>query len=316
MKIQTVLAAFLMLPTMCFAQNYQISSPMPVGGAPIYAQPYNPYQAAQTQTAPAPVAQEPQAAMNYPMQGPAMACDSGGGCDSSVGGNFFSNGSGFDGGLSGPCCGSGCGDVCCKGSYFTMFVGSSEMDDQTSTGYQRDLNIDFNQGYAIGGAIGRRVCRNVRMELEYAFRSQTPDTVVFNGNPQNNVRGLQNSHAGMLNVAYDMLLGAGKFVPYIGGGIGVASVDSRVRYGNGVATLDGDDSGVAYQWMAGLSYRARPNMEMFVEYRFFEVDDPKLNRFGGPAIGTGGPSTMANPNILLESEYISQDIFAGIRFNY
>jgi hypothetical protein len=51
-------------------------------------------------------------------------------------------------------------------------------------------------------------------------------------------------------------------------------------------------------------------MEMFVEYRFFEIDDPKLNRFGGPTING------ATPNIILNSEYISNDILAGIRFNY
>jgi hypothetical protein len=62
--------------------------------------------------------------------------------------------------------------------------------------------------------------------------------------------------------------------------------------------------------MAGLNYRTRPNMEMFVEYRFFEIDDPKLNRFGGPTING------ATPNIILNSEYISNDILAGIRFNY
>ena len=315
MKTQLVLALTLILPTICVAQQYQISSP---GMQPMATPHYQPAVAGpsyQPVAAPAPnhsMAPAPRFNMAPPATGFSGGCDSGG-CD--VGGGFV--GGGYDGGTGidcgyGDCCGSG---KCC-GVYFSAFSGYAELDDQNSVGYARDLLVDYNPGWAVGGAIGKRLCRNVRMELEYTFRNQSVDQVQFNGNFPGNESGFQASHAGMLNFAYDLVLGNGKIVPYIGGGIGVASIDSRVRYGNGVATLDGDDSSVAYQWMAGISLRRRPNMEIFAEYRFFEIDDPKLNRFGGPAIGTVGGMQTPNPNILLESEYNSQDIMAGIRFSF
>lgn len=232
------------------------------------------------------------------------------------GGGFGSGGGGYDGGgfSGGSACGGvgGCGlfGGGGTGTYFTIFGGGLELDDQNSVGFQRDLLVDYAQGYVAGGAIGKRVARNLRAEIEYAFRSLTPDTIIFNGVNQGNVSGIQNSHAAMFNFTYDLVFGRGNIVPYIGGGVGVASVDSRIAYGTGVASLDGDDSSVAYQWLAGISFRARPNMEMFLEYRFFEIDDPKLNRFGGPPIGG------QTPNILLNSEFASNDIIAGFRFNF
>ncbi len=256
-------------------------------------------------------------------------CDAGG-CSANIGGDMmlgadygggFGGGGYADGGFDGGISGGGCGGIAgglagiggCRGggTYFTAIGGGIEMDRQRSTAIGRDLSIDFNQGWAIGGAIGRRVGRNLRSEIEYVFRNQTPEVIGFNGNAVGNIRGFQNSHAAMLNFAYDLVFGNGRIVPYVGGGVGVASIDSRVQYGPGVAALDGDDASVAYQWMAGISFRARPNMEMFVEYRFFEIDDPKLNRFGGPAVGAA-----ANPNVLLDSEYQSNDVMGGIRFNF
>ena len=346
MKVLTWLACFALAATPALSsaqQQYQVtSSAQRAGGyvqtslAPAAQSAYGPptsqasYGAAQPAYAPQP-AFTPQPFYNPPL-GPAPngaaesfgdygfsggvggGCDSGG-CDSGGGGGFagggFSSGS-FDGGCdAGSSCGGiggGCGGG--AGTYFTIFGGGLELDDQNSVGFQRNLNVDFAQGYVAGGAIGKRVARNLRAEIEYAFRSQTPDTVVFNGINQGNVSGIQNSHAAMFNFTYDLVFGRGNIVPYLGAGVGVASVDSRVAYGNGVATLDGDDSSVAYQWIAGLSFRARPNMEMFLEYRFFEIDDPKLNRVGGP------PIAGTIPNVLLNSEYVSNDIIAGFRFNF
>ncbi|MEM9411419.1 MAG: outer membrane beta-barrel protein [Planctomycetota bacterium] len=322
-RLFLALVVTMALPAFSIGQNYQIQQPFRAYQANYSPAPVGvPYQ----QTAPMPAAQSP-----APVPAPHSTATSANLCDSTgcdVGGPAFAAcdaggqaymGCGLDGGSVGMGCGldggmMDCGDMGCGtgcGTYFSFFGGYTEMDPQNSTGFERDLLIDFDEGYAVGLAVGRRIGRNLRSELEYTFRAQTASAVNFNGNNVGNVGGFQNSHAGMLNFTYDLVFGQGNFVPYLGGGIGVASIDSNVRYGTGVASLDGDDSSVAYQWMAGLSYRARPNMETFVEYRFFEIDDPKINRFGGPALGT-----MANPNVLLNSEYISNDILFGLRFNY
>lgn len=208
-------------------------------------------------------------------------------------------------GMDGGCCDS---DGSCAGRYFSVFGGLADLDSQRSTGFNRNLLVAFDEGYALGGALGRRVGRFFRTELEYCYRSQDPGNVIFNGNNFQNLSGNQNSHTGMYNLFFDMIIGHGNLVPYIGGGVGVGFIDSNIDFGPG--ELDGDDTALALQWMAGLSYRARPNMEIFVEYRFFEMEDPKLNYFGAPPIG------FQTPNILLNSEYQSTDVFAGFRFNF
>lgn len=339
MKVQTWLAciALTLIPSFSFAQ-YQVSATQPqTRGGYVQANYGPPAQAGYAPTSQASYAPQPtfspqptfaqpigpapggtmQSFGDVGMSGGCDSCDAGGG--GFAGGGFSGGGfagGGFDGGvIDGGGCGGGgfggCGGFGGgSGTYFTIFGGGLELDDQNSFGIQRNVDVDYGQGWAVGGAIGKRVARNLRAEIEYAFRSQTPDTLAFNGVNQGILSGFQNSHAAMFNFAYDLVLGRGNIVPYIGGGVGVASVDSRIAYGPGIATLDGDDSSVAYQWMAGISFRARPNMEMFLEYRFFEIDDPKINRFGGP------PINGQTPNVLLESEYVSNDIFAGLRFNF
>ena len=102
----------------------------------------------------------------------------------------------------------------------------------------------------------------------------------------------------------------GVLVPYAGMGLGVTNIGSDVRYGNGGATLNGNDTSLAFQWMAGITVRSFQNAELFCEYRYFEANDPKLNRFGGP------PINGVVPNLILESEYVSRDVNFGIRLNF
>lgn len=327
MKTQILLAISFLLPAACLAQHHQAAGTANYNfNAPNYAPNYAPTNGPYQPT----VGTAPSVAPSVAPFNAAPQYAGGGGCDSGscgVGGGLVGSGCGVDGGslgngffgngfggdVSGCCGGGSCGGgggSCC-GTYFSIFGGYVELNDQQSTAVGRNLLIDFNPGYAAGAAIGRRLGRNLRMELEYTFRNQTPEIVQFNGGFPGNIDGLQNSHAGMLNFVYDLVLGNGRFVPYAGGGVGVGSIDSRVSYGSGVAALNGDDTSIAYQWLAGISMRTRPNFEWFAEYRFFEIDDPKINRFGGPPLG-GFP----NPNVLLDSEFVSRNIMVGLRFSF
>lgn len=249
--------------------------------------------------------------MGSPMGAPMPSYDAGGG-------------SYFDGGgcSSGDCGsslggGSACGSGACGiggGKYMSLFGGVTDIELQRSVGFERNVNIDFDEGYALGGAIGKRIGRFLRSEMEYVYRTQDPAIGLFDSGggtlpfADRNPDGNQNVHAGMFNLFFDLIIGNGNLVPYIGGGVGVGFVDSRIEYSAG--QLYGDDTALAYQWIAWLSYRAKPNMELFVEYRVFELEDPKLNFFGG------NPINFRTPNVLLNSEYQSKDIFAGLRFNF
>lgn len=326
--------------------NYGPSAPSAYAG-PMGPAPASPYSAGPVAPYPTgPVAPYPTApAVPYPtgpmqpMAAPAFAAPSSGvsgsfsdfGAMGAPAGSFDSgfsaagSGSYFDGGgcSSGDCglstgggssIGGGVGGGAGGGRYMSLFGGVSDIDDQQSLGFERDVNIDFDEGYALGAAFGKRVGRFFRSEVEYVYRSQDPAIAsfgagggtlpIFDGNPSGN----QDVHAGMFNLFFDLIIGNGNLVPYIGAGVGVGFIDSSIDLNTG--QLDGDDTTLAYQWIAGFSYRARPNLEMFVEYRFFELEDPKLNFFGG------NPINFRTPNILTNSEYQSQDIFTGFRFNF
>lgn len=191
--------------------------------------------------------------------------------------------------------------------YFSIFGGVTALDNQESVGFQRNVLTDFDEGFNVGAAIGRRVNGGpYRVEGEFTFRNNDANEIEFNGNPVPAVDGDISSYAFMVNVLRDFN-GNGRIKPYVGAGLGFAFVDADFQYGGLPAEVNGQDSTFAYQAMAGLSAPLRRNIDMFVEYRFFAADSPQLNRFGGPPIN-GAPQ-----DIILDSEYFSHGIQAGIR---
>ena len=323
LRYLAVISTLLSLPVLCLAQT--ASSPVPAF-APGYQGGSHPMMPAAYGPNAAPMAgpMAPHAPMAGPMAGPTPSMGvsntfSDYGAMGASAESYDAGSSYFDAGNcgSGNCGSSALGSGSCDsgggcspggGRYMSIFGGLADLDQQQSTGFDRNLVAQFEEGYGLGAAFGRRIGRFFRSELEYTYRSQDPGSIVFNNVLYNNASGNQNAHSGMYNLFFDMIIGYGNLVPYIGGGIGVGFIDSNVEFGAG--ELDGDDTALALQWMAGLSYRARPNMELFVEYRFFEMEDPKLNYFGNPMID------VRTPNILLNTEYQSTDIFAGFRFNF
>ena len=154
------IALALTLPNCCFAQTWQASSPGRVNNVPAYP---SPYQGTVTNGSGnrsiAPVADN---AAPYAMPGATLS-DVG---DGGMGPNVLSqnqsgyqsggyDASGFDGGcgFGGGCESSGaaacspCGETaCCSsgGTYFSIFGGLADIDSQNSTGFQRDLQIQFD----------------------------------------------------------------------------------------------------------------------------------------------------------------------------
>ena len=241
---------------------------------------------------PAPVYQDTIA----PMMGGNM-----GGCAPNVCGNM---GAPMMGG-----CDTGCGGS--SGPYVSIFGGVHTLDDQTSTGYQRLVEAEFDEGFIGGGSIGMKRGR-LRTEIEYTYRTNTPESIDFNGVTiaANTVGGRNNTHSGMLNFALDLGVGNNSWQPYVGGGVGFAYIGSDLSYGGLPARLNGDDTSLAYQGFAGISKQLRNNAQFFAEYRYFEAHDPKLNRFGGPAIN-GSPQ-----NLILDSEYASHGLLFGLRMSF
>ena len=127
------------------------------------------------------------------------------------------------------------------------------------------MRIDFNDGVALGGAIGRRFGKSFRGELEGSFRTNTLDSVSLGGLTAD-ASGHLYTYAGMANLYYDLhqvqIFG---FTPYAGAGLGFAIVD-------GSKDLEIDETEFAYQYIVGSSRQLRSGVTAFSEFRNFNVD--------------------------------------------
>ena len=196
------------------------------------------------------------------------------------------------------------------GRYATLMGGLALLEDQFGTGLDREVDTDFSSGSILGGAIGIRRGR-LRYEVEYTLRNNSAEGIIFNGNTIDpaTVGGRVLSHSGMFNFALDVFQGRA-ITPYVGAGVGFSFIDSDLSYGALPARLNGEDNAFAYQGFAGLAKRTSRGSELFVEYRYFAAVNPKLNRFGGPAIN-GAPQ-----DVILLSEYDTHNILFGLRLNF
>ena len=157
---------------------------------------------------------------------------------------------------------------------------------------------EFDTGYGLNAALGKRLRGGLRAEVEFSYESADVDThvdvsaagldltaqdaalltgsaeplgatvgaVVADGQGSLETIGLY------ANAYYDFS-NASAFTPYVGGGIGWNQTD--VDYSpSGVPIIDDDASSFAWQVMGGASYRATDTTELFggIRYRSSEVD--------------------------------------------
>lgn len=81
----------------------------------------------------------------------------------------------------------------------------------------------------------------------------------------------------MANVDYDFDTGS-RWVPYVGGGLGVATISVDTETGTGTPTADSSDIVFAYQVGAGLGYEfpleAGRSITVSLDWRYFATQDP------------------------------------------
>ncbi len=207
-------------------------------------------------------------------------------------------------------CGSACGD-CCR--YFSFFGGwveadSSRLKSPTVPGGPGglDLELEYNTGWLLGGAVGRRLNCNWRFELEGAYRHHSFDQVVNSLGASAPVDGNIKVYSGMANIYRDLggRNACRRWQPYVGAGAGFAFVEANPSFGGGVWNID--DSAFAAQGIAGITYCTSACSQLFFEYRVFGTDDLCV-------------STIAQPQTApvqtdLFTDYLSHNFVFGIRF--
>lgn len=154
-----------------------------------------------------------------------------------------------------------------EGLYGSFFGGVNllgEVESEEFLGYSVDT--EFDTGFVVGGTIGYELDPSIRVEGEFAFRSNDVDQATFNtpfGSTTYDVEGEAEILSLMANAWYDFDLGSG-FQPFVGGGLGMAKVEVDSE----------DDTVFAFQAGAGVSYPLSGGIEITGEYRFFKVTDP------------------------------------------
>ena len=185
------------------------------------------------------------------------------------------------------------------GPYLSVNVGvaipdDSDITDSTAPGMTMDLESD--EGLALGVAVGYSFPCNMRIEGEFAYQENDLDKVSLYGIDAD-LTGDTASYAFLVNGYYDFK-NTSAFTPFIGGGIGMAKVEINDLNspGSGDPDVSDDDTVFAYQFGAGVAYTINEQVSLDVKYRYFGTSDPEFDT--------------------TELEYSSHNLYAGIRISF
>lgn len=201
------------------------------------------------------------------------------------------------------------GRVYIEGRGGVTFVDEEETSD--ATGFT--IEDEFDTGYNVGAAVGYAGPRGLRGDIELRYRQNDLDS--FNivedagfgvANGLGDLDGVKLSAdgevsvlAGMANLYYDFDFDF-PVIPFVGAGIGFAWVDADASI-LGEQFLDDDDTVLAYQGTAGLTYDIDGNFMISVAYQYFRTGDVELTN-------TEGESG--------ETIYSSHNVFLGLRYAF
>ena len=138
------------------------------------------------------------------------------------------------------------------------------------------LDIEYSSGLAFSGGLGYDFGM-VRLDAEFTYRDNDIDLI---GLP---AEGSTSTLSYMLNGYFDIPTTMA-IKPYLGGGIGFATVSINDANVPGVTPVADDSASVlAYQFSAGIGYDVSHSVTLSLGYRFFATEDPEMNdAFGAP----------------------------------
>jgi opacity protein-like surface antigen len=177
-------------------------------------------------------------------------------------------------------CGTNCGTACrpcvdcCK--YLKGFGGGVQLGDYQATDGIFIYEGEFSDGFLAGGALGRKIMPFLNMEAEFCYRTNDGDEVsVYDLQGQQLFEepweGDIQVYSGMTNYLLEGCRRIGHCGIYGGAGAGYAFVDGELT--STAFSVDIDDSGFAYQFIAGISRAIGCRADVFAEYRYFAVED-------------------------------------------
>ena len=161
-----------------------------------------------------------------------------------------------------------------------------------------NLNLEYYGGWVVSGALGCRVRRYMRFEVEISHRE---NDVYELGNfyPYN---GIVTSTTYMVNGYYDFpVYWHTGFVPYIGLGVGRAQFTQDLNF-NAVTVSSSTSHETAYQVIGGLEFPVIfRQMSVTLEFRYLTTSRPQFKDTSGLSFHT---------------DYDSYSFLAGVRWAF
>ena len=183
-----------------------------------------------------------------------------------------------------------------SGLYLGLAGGALLPLDSDISGTGVSTTADLDAGWTGVGIIGYRFANGVRGEFELGYRTADVGSItgVSSGTGEISVG------SAMGNATYSFR-SESPFTPYLGLGIGLASVEFDNVQPVGGSVLNDSDAVFAYQGIVGLGYRLSERVQLFTDYRYFATVD-------------AGLSTRANRSV--EGEYADHTLLVGLRFSF
>lgn len=220
-----------------------------------------------------------------------------------------------------------------KSWYVSGFVGAGFPGDAELTGTQNPaagspgvagdparISTDFDSDTTFGVAIGYDTpweffgIFNPRLELEYSRIKADVGGGSFNGGNQA-FSGDVSVDFFLINNYSDIIWDDNQTViPFIGGGLGIANVDTDIRYAGGGAptpnfVATGDDSGLAGTFAGGLTWLTGTPWEVYGEARYYQIRDLEFERRF-----IGGGADLFNANV--EDDFDGTSLTVGARYKF
>ena len=189
-----------------------------------------------------------------------------------------------------------------SGFYVSGFIGGGFPSDAEFSGVQdpaagapgaagapANVDAEFDSATTVGIAVGYDLpfdflgVFHPRLELEYSTLEADVSSGSFNGGNQV-FSGDIDLEFFLINSYTDIIWQNDQaVVPYIGGGLGIASVDSNVLYAGGGAPAPnfgviGEDDGLVGTFAVGASWRVRDDWDFYSEARYYRIQDIELER--------------------------------------
>lgn len=161
------------------------------------------------------------------------------------------------------------------------------------------LNARFDEGYKARGSLGYDFGA-FRFEGEVSYRDNDGDGLgSLTLAPSVPVVSEISSISFMANVYYDYHSGNSPWVPYLGAGMGVSTVDFSFSMPSAIggAVVNDKDTVLAYQIMVGVGYEITQHLAVTADYNYLATADVELRANKPPLLpGTGDTFNSSNSN--------------------